>query len=122
MVRIGIESDRVTEERRVYVKCDQCPHRFYLGEQAEVLIEVASLEHARLVPEQAISGFDGRKGAIWTVEDGRLRRRTVSFGHRTEDSRVEVVGGLPEGAAVVSVINTSLQEGRLAHVAAETKQ
>ena len=25
VVRIGIESDRVSEERRVYVKCEQCP-------------------------------------------------------------------------------------------------
>ena len=25
VVRIGLESDRVSEERRVYVKCDVCP-------------------------------------------------------------------------------------------------
>jgi len=122
VVRIGIESDRVTEERRVYVKCERCPDRFHLGEQAEVLIEVARLERARLVPEQAISGFDGTKGTVWTVEDGRLKRRTVSFGHRTEDSRVEIVGGVPEGAAVVTEINASLREGRLARVAAEAKR
>ncbi len=46
VVRIGIEGDRVSEERRVYVKCVQCPPRFHLGEQVEVLITVATLDSA----------------------------------------------------------------------------
>ena len=57
VVRIGIESDRVSEERRVYVKCDVCPVRFHLGEQAEVLIQVATLEKATLVPESCRHGL-----------------------------------------------------------------
>jgi HlyD family secretion protein len=31
VVRIGIESDRVSEERRVWVKCEKCPPSFHLG-------------------------------------------------------------------------------------------
>ena len=72
VVRIGLESDRVSEERRVYVKCDVCPVRFHLGEQAEVLIQVATLEKATLVPEAAVTGFDGSKGTVWTVEERAL--------------------------------------------------
>lgn len=121
VLRIGIESDRVSEERRVYVKCEQCPVRFHLGEQAEVLITVATLAKARLVPESAVSGYDGAKGTVWTVEDGRLKRRVVTFGHRTEDSRLEVRGGIPDGAAVVTEVNASLQEGRAARVTQEGK-
>lgn len=119
VLRIGIESDRVSEERRVYVKCEQCPVRFHLGEQAEVLITVATLAKARLVPESAVSGYDGAKGTVWTVEDGRLKRRVVSFGHRTEDSRLEVRHGLPDGAAVVTELRASLQEGRAARATRE---
>ncbi len=122
VVRIGIESDRVTEERRVHVKCDVCPVRFHLGEQAEVLIQVAILEKATLVPEAAVTGFDGSKGTVWTVEDGRLARRAVSFGHRTEDSRLQIVAGLPDGALVVSEITSALQEGRSARTVAEAKR
>jgi HlyD family secretion protein len=118
VVRIGIESDRVTEERRVHVKCDVCPVRFHLGEQAEVLIQVAILEKATLVPEVAVMGFDGSKGTVWTVEDGRLARRAVSFRHRTEDSRLEIVAGLPDGALVVSEISAALREGRFARTVA----
>jgi HlyD family secretion protein len=122
VVRIGIESDRVSEERRVYVKCEQCPVRFHLGEQAEVLITVATLANARLVPEAAVSAYDGAKGAVWTVEDGRLQRRIVTFGHRTEDSRLEIRGGLPDGADIVSVVSAALQEGRAARATQEGKQ
>jgi HlyD family secretion protein len=118
-VRIGIESDRVSEERRVYVKCEQCPVRFHLGEQAEVLITVATLAKARLVPEAAVSGYDGAKGTVWTVENGRLKRRLVSFGYRTEDSRLEIKGGVPDGAVVVTEVGTSFQEGRAARAKLE---
>ena len=122
VVRIGIESDRVTEERRVYVKCDVCPVRFHLGEQAEVLIQVAILEKATLVPEVAVTGFNGSKGTVWTVEDGRLARRAVSFGHRTQDSRLQIIAGLPDNAQVVTEISAALQEGRSARTVAEAKR
>jgi HlyD family secretion protein len=89
-----------------------------LGEQAEVLIQVAILEKATLVPEVAVMGFDGSKGTVWTVEDGRLARRAVSFRHRTEDSRLEIVAGLPDGALVVSEISAALREGRFARTVA----
>jgi HlyD family secretion protein len=104
------------------VKCEQCPVRFFLGEQAEVLIQVATLKQARLVPEAAVSGYDGFKGTVWTVEDGRMRRRVVSFGHRTEDARLEIKGGLPSDALVVTETNASFQEGRAARVVREGKQ
>jgi HlyD family secretion protein len=122
VVRIGLESDRTTEERRVYVKCDVCPVRFHLGEQAEVLIHVDTLEKATLVPEAAVTGFDGSKGTVWTVEDGRLARRLVTFGHRTQDSRLQIVAGLPDGALVVREISAALQEGRSARIVTETKR
>jgi HlyD family secretion protein len=112
VVRIGIESDRVTEERRVYVKCDRCPVAIHLGEQAEVWITVAELPKARLVPEAAVTGYDGTKGTVWSVEDGRLKRRILSFGYRTEDSRIEIGDGLPEGVHVVTRVNSALREGR----------
>jgi HlyD family secretion protein len=118
VTRIGLESDRVTEERRVHVACDNCPQDFHLGEQAEVEINIAVLPSALLVPEAAITGFDGANGAVWTVEDGTLHRRIIAFGHRTLDARVEVVGGLPPGAGIVMDPNTGLRDGR----AVTTKQ
>lgn len=116
VIRIDIESDRVSEERRVYIACDQCPESFHLGEQAEVFITTAVLGAALLLPETAVSGFDGTHGTVWTVEDGELNRRKVAFGSRTLDSRLEIVDGLPDGAHVVTVPRQGLREGRRARM------
>ena len=117
VTRIAIESDRVSEERRVYIACDQCPEKFHLGEQAEVFITTAMLDKVLLVPETAVESFDGTKGVVWTVEDGELRRREVTFGNRTLDSRLEITGDLPDGAQVVTALRPGLREGRTAKVA-----
>lgn len=114
--RIEIESDRVTEERRVYVKCDQCPRDFHLGEQAEVFITVARLESALLIPETEIERFDGVHGFVWTVNDGVLHRQRVSFGHRLLDGRVALIDGLPAGARVVIAPESGFREGRAVRV------
>lgn len=112
VARIGIESDRVNEERRVWIACETCPAQVYLGEQAEIRITVATLPEALLVPEIAIRGFDGHTGRVWTVQDGAAAEATVVFGHRTEDARAQIVAGLPAGAAVVAAPVGGLTEGR----------
>ncbi|MBK8457965.1 MAG: efflux RND transporter periplasmic adaptor subunit [Phyllobacteriaceae bacterium] len=114
VLRIGLESDRANEERRIYVKGDNPPAKVFLGEQAEFWITVATLDNALLAPETAVSAYDGREATVWTIEDGALRKRRVSIRHRTEDSRLEVVDGLPEGAQIVVDIGPGLKEGRAA--------
>ena len=112
VVRIDIESDRTNEERIVYVKCAECPASFHLGEQAEVLITVATLDSAILLPQTDVQGFDGTTGTVWTVDEGKLTKRKVTFGHRTEDSRLELSGGLPPGAQVALGVPANAREGR----------
>lgn len=119
VARIGLESDRVNEERRVWVTCIDCPAQLFLGEQAEVRITVANLSKVLLVPEIAIAGFDGHQGRVWLVQDGRLAEVTLTFGHRTEDARVEVVSGVPTGAQIVVSPIKNLSEGRIARVTEE---
>lgn len=119
VARIGLESDRVTEERRVWLGCVTCPDQLYLGEQAEVLIETTRLEQALMVPEAAVSGFDGSTGTVWLVEDGRFARGTLTFGARSEDARLEVVAGLPEGALIVARPPAGISEGRRARIVGE---
>ena len=121
VARIGIESDRATEERRVWITCGKCPPQAFLGEQAEVRITVDQLPEALLVPEAAISGFDGHQGRVFVVVDGKLAQVPVTFGHRTEDARVEIVAGLPEGARVVTTAAKGLVEGRAARILEEAR-
>jgi HlyD family secretion protein len=119
VVRIDIESDRVNEERRVYVRCGGCPLTFHLGEQAEVLITVATLPSARLVKTSTLQSVKGREAVAWTVEDGLLQQRKVTLGHRTIDGRVEIVSGIPDGAGIVIAPQTGLKVGRKATIVPE---
>jgi HlyD family secretion protein len=122
VVRIDIESDRVNEERRVYVRCGGCPLTFHIGEQAEVVITVGSLPRARLVKLASLSGLKAGEATVWTVEDGRLQQRTVTLGQRTLDGRVEVVSGVPEGAEIVNGPTTGFRHGRKVTIAAGEKR
>jgi len=114
--RIGIESDRVNEERRVYVTCESCPAAFFLGEQAEVYITTAKIDRGLFVPESAIEQFDGHHGTVWTVADGELKRQRLSFGRRRLDGLIEVTGGLPENATVAATVPAGAREGRSARI------
>lgn len=116
VVRIDIESDRVNEERRVYVRYVGSPLTFHLGEQAEVLITMATLARARMVEAAALQDIKGRKATAWTLEAGLLQQRTVTLGQRTIDGRFEIVDGVPEGAEIVTGPQTALRAGRKAVV------
>lgn len=118
IARIGVESDRVNEERRVWLTCTDCPAQTFLGEQAEVRILTGTRDTALMVPEVGIFGFDGYRGTVWIVQDGRLSRADLAFGARDDRGRVEVVGGLPAGAQVVAIPPQGADEGRLARIGA----
>lgn len=114
VTRIALENDRVSEERRVFLACDDCPAELHLGEQAEVVITTGVVERGLLVPEAAVDGFDGVQGTVWTVEQGRLDRRTLAFVRRTLDGRLEAGPGLPRGAGIVAQRLPGLRRGRAA--------
>lgn len=116
IARIGLESDRVNEERRIWLSCADCPEPMYLGEQAEVRITTGTRDSALMVPEVAITGFDGHRGRVWLVRDGRLEQAELTFGARDDRGRVEVTGSLPEGAAIVAQVPQGATEGRRARI------
>jgi HlyD family secretion protein len=90
VVRIDIESDRVSEERRVYLAFEEPLEQFHLGEQTEAQITVATLDQACLVPESDIRELNGSSGRVWVIENGRLQLRKVAVGQRLLDGRYPV--------------------------------
>lgn len=118
--RIDIESDRVSEERRVYVSCTNCPEKFHLGEQAEIFVYTATLSNALTVPETAVEQFDGANGYIWIVQKKRLHRTPVTFGDRTLDGFLEITGGVDIDADIVTTHPRGLREGRKVIMKEET--
>ena len=53
---------------------------------------------------------------MWLVQDGRLTQAELTFGARDDRGRVEVTGGVPEGALVVALPPKGVDEGRLARI------
>jgi HlyD family secretion protein len=118
VVRIDEENDRITEERRVYVRCRNCsPEHMarHLGEQAEVEIITGVVEQGTFVPLYSIGKYNGRTGLVWTLENGRLARRDIKFAERLLDGRVLVAEPLPDGVGlVIDRDQSSFSEGRRA--------
>jgi HlyD family secretion protein len=116
IVRIDQENDRVTEERRIYVRCRACDpaHQLrYLGEQAEVEVVKTTVPSGRFIPLRFVEGFDGRAGTIWVVENGRLAKRHVQLGERTLGGQIQIIG-LPDNIEAVMDDRADLREGRAA--------
>ena len=89
VVRIDQENDRLTEERRVYVRCRVCnpQHQLrYLGEQAEVEIVKKVIPSGLFVPLKFVEGYDGRSGTIW-IAAGRPARQAPGAARRTAARR-----------------------------------
>ncbi len=120
VVRIDEENDRVTEERRVYVRCIKCSPEHMarnLGEQAEVEIITRVIEQGLLVPLYAIARYNSRTGLVWTIENGTLARRELKFSERLLDGRVLVAEPLPDGVSIIIDRDPSnFREGRAARV------
>jgi HlyD family secretion protein len=117
VVRIDQENDRVTEERRVYVRCRKCsPHHQirYLGEQAEVEIVKKVVPTGIFVPLKHVEGYDGRSGNVWVIENGHLARHKLQFGDRLLDGRVRLLTQPGPGTAIVLDSGSRLREGRAA--------
>lgn len=115
VVRIDQENDRLTEERRVYVRCRVCDpqHQLrYLGEQAEIEIVKNVIASGLFVPLKFVEGFDGRSGTVWILQDGRLAKRRVPIGERLLDGRVQILSDFP--GQVVIDDRGDLREGRAA--------
>jgi HlyD family secretion protein len=120
IVRIDQENDRVTEERRVYVRCRACDPRHqlrFLGEQAEIEIVKRVIPHGLFVPSRSIESYDGREGTVWVLQGGRLGKRRIALGDRLLDGRVHVTAPLPDDLAIVIEPREGLREGRAARAA-----
>ncbi len=110
VVRIDGENDRVTEERRLYVRCRACDPQHqvrYLGEQAEVEIIKAVVPEGLFIPLRATQGFDSRSALVWTLTNGRLGQRRIALGERLADGRIAIVEKLTDGEKIVTSTDTS---------------
>lgn len=99
VVRVGHESDRVTEQLVVDVAFTPPLRDFHLGEQADVLIIDETRTAARSLPSAAVVAR-GRGRGVWVIAGRRLEFRPVVTGAESSDGFTEIVSGLDDGERV----------------------
>lgn len=81
-----------------------------IGLTLEVNIVTARVPRALLVPASALVD-----GAVWTVDDGRARRRSVKSGIVGSEA-VQIVAGIAAGAPVIAKPQAGIAEGQRVRV------
>lgn len=109
VVRVDLQSDAVTEERIVNVAFDSVPAQLYLGELAEVTIQLPGARDVLTVPRAALVQNNGKPG-VWQTVDGRARFQPVRSGLQTAE-RVQIVSGLQAGDRLVVYSAKQLDDG-----------
>lgn len=106
------KGDPVTKTYRVRIALpDDTPLRIGMSTDVNIVVRVA--ENALLVPSLAL-----REEVLFTVEEGRARRREVEVGIRgIKDAQIQ--SGLDEDAQVVSPYPEALAEGARVKLAGE---
>jgi multidrug efflux pump subunit AcrA (membrane-fusion protein) len=81
------------------------PSNLPIGLTLEVNIVNQHKSHVLLAPSGAV-----KMGAVWTVEEGRARRRPVRVGIEGGE-RVEIVSGVAAGACILADPPSTIQDG-----------
>jgi HlyD family secretion protein len=108
VARIELQSDAVTEERIVDVSFDRPAERLYLGELAEVTIQLPGVAGVLTLPTAAIAQ-SGDQSGVWQLENGRARFKPVKVGSQGHDGLAQMLSGLTEGERII-VYSSALLE------------
>ncbi len=109
VARIEMQSDSVTEERLVNVSFDPQPADLYIGELAEVTVQLPAVSDALVVPSSAIARQAGESG-VWQSVDGVARFKKVEVGSQGQAGVVQILSGLKEGEAVIVHSSAQLKD------------
>lgn len=109
VARVELQSDPVTEERIVAVSFEPQPAQLYVGELAEVTIQLPRQTDVLTVPSAAIARRGSETG-VWQIRDGRARFAAVQAGSQDQADVVQILGGLSEGDEVIVYSSAQLTE------------
>ncbi|AHJ14285.1 MULTISPECIES: efflux RND transporter periplasmic adaptor subunit [Sulfurospirillum] len=110
IARIGLESDRITEEREVDIAFDQPQHPLYVGERAEATIELAQHTRVLTLPLLALTTHQGVKG-VWLANEGHAHFKPLSFQTISANGLIIVTEGVTEKDTILVPAGRDITEG-----------
>jgi RND family efflux transporter MFP subunit len=118
LARISPAAEAGTRSIGVAVQLQNPKETMRAGQYAVAQVQIGDATPRLTVPISAISSASGQE-YVWTVEGGKLLRRTVTTGRRDPvKGRAEVLEGLTSDALVLGARFDNLREGAKARVVA----
>jgi len=118
LARIAPAAEAGTRSIGVVVQLQNPKETMRAGQYAVAQVQIGDATPRLTVPISAISSSSGQE-YVWTVENGKLLRRTVTTGRRDPvKGRAEVLEGLTADAPVLGARFDNLREGAKARVVA----
>ena len=118
LARIAPAAEAGTRSIGVVVQLQNPKENMRAGQYAVAQVLIGDSTPRLTVPISAISSASGQE-YVWTVENGKLLRRTVTTGRRDPvKGRAEVLEGLTADAPVLGARFDNLREGAKARVVA----
>jgi len=109
IARIGIESDRTTEERDVDIALDHPQLPLYVGERAEATIQLSSHPAVLTLPQLAITTLNGQKG-VWIADKGHAHFKPLVL-HVSSSNGLIMIEGVNEKDKVILPAGRDISEG-----------
>lgn len=109
--RVVAMSNAVTLEREVNIGFDATPETFYINEQAEVAIQIATHKDVLKVPLKLLAKYDGKKG-LWVADGEKAYFKEVSILAQS-DEEAAIASGIEMGAELLvpKINNKPLSDG-----------
>jgi HlyD family secretion protein len=114
VVRTSWGLDEANRSMRLEVEVNEHSDQLRPGMYATVEIELAQRENVLVIPPSAVAR-ESRRDYCYLVVDGKVERRPVVLGIRTQ-GEVEVVEGIQEGEWVIRSGGTLLRPGQAVEV------
>lgn len=101
--------DPLTRTGTLEIELDNPDRRLVSGSFARVWVTLSEVDDAIVIPLSAVT-WEGARGFVYVVEDGRVKRRDIKIGIREAD-RCQVLEGLSAGESLVVEGSRELREG-----------
>jgi RND family efflux transporter MFP subunit len=107
--RIAPVFDPATRTAEMEIEVPNRSGRLKPGMYARVTLTVGTRQNALVVPRNAVVDVEGKRG-VFVPQENRAQFRAVQTGLQDE-TRVEITGGLSEGARVITTGALALRDG-----------